>query len=240
MTGERIMAAVAAVYAGCRTYTDSGCVRTVFFRPGGGTTTALDSPFETAFVRPDRFRLEYSGQFPGSSKWHRYVIAATPDGAQAWTDRSPAAGRYESIDAAFLASRKPPAIAPTTVPALLMPGAAGPNPFAAGPLRRLEDGEADGVDCYRVEMVRPPVPEFVRERIREFTAGLPEGTRVPSPGDPDPDVLWVAKGTLLLLRVERAHRYDTFRTQAVTGYAPAIDGPVPDERLAFDPPEGAG
>jgi hypothetical protein len=39
-------------------------------------------------------------------------------------------------------------------------------------------------------------------------------------------------------RVEERRRFPAFTTESVTGYEPAFDAAVPEDHLAFDPPDG--
>src|ERR1044071_9484572 len=59
-----------SVYAECSSYHDTGKVTTVFFENDRQRT--VEKPFQTAFVRPDRFRFEYRDEsLPAGT---RYII----------------------------------------------------------------------------------------------------------------------------------------------------------------------
>src|SRR5437879_6027503 len=54
LTAQEILEKMAATYATCKSYRDSGVVTNFF------TRDHIDvKPFRTAFVRPDQFRFEY-------------------------------------------------------------------------------------------------------------------------------------------------------------------------------------
>jgi hypothetical protein len=72
-TASEILALLAKTYHDCKSYADSGVVRTIFVTPDGGTRTA-DKPFKTAFVRPDRFRFEFEDKGPGGDQSIRYIV----------------------------------------------------------------------------------------------------------------------------------------------------------------------
>ncbi len=54
LTAKEVLERVAKTYASCKTYRDSGLVRTLFIRATSNRT--VEKPFSTGFVRPDRFR----------------------------------------------------------------------------------------------------------------------------------------------------------------------------------------
>ena len=57
-TAEEILAAMAGVYAKCRSYRDVGVLTTHMF-PDGRADYTTTQRFGTVFVRPDRFRFEF-------------------------------------------------------------------------------------------------------------------------------------------------------------------------------------
>src|SRR5581483_3621770 len=121
MTAEDILTTAEAAYARCRTYADTGCVRTVFLEPDGRTDFVSTTPFETAFVRPDRFRFEFSTHHPKTTEFSRYIIAASGPEVQAWWDIRPGVERPESLAMALAGATGVSGSAAHTVPSLLMP-----------------------------------------------------------------------------------------------------------------------
>jgi hypothetical protein len=235
MTAEGILAAVEAVYARCHTYADTGCVREVFLHLDGRTNFVSTTPFETAFVRPDRFRFEFSTHHPNRTEFRRYVIAADGAGVRTWWDICPGVKRPESLALDVAGATGVSGSSAHTVPALLMPDRVpGRRLGERVTLARLEDAELGGGDCYRVELRDVIDPEEARRRREEVTRllGCP-----PTEGERVPRVLWVDRGSFLIRRIEGGSRFPTFRTESVTTYEPTIDEPVPDDHLAFDPPE---
>jgi hypothetical protein len=237
MTGEEILAAAEAVYARCRTYADHGCVRTLYLRPDGGADFVSTTPFETAFVRPDRFRFAFATHHPNRTEYSRYVIAAHGQLVQTWWDIRPGVKQPESLAMALAAATGVSSSSAHTIPALLLPDLVlGRRLTERVTVTRLEDGELDGVTCYRVQRQEMSGPEEQRQRREELVRLLGRSYSSES----GPQVLWLEKGLLLIRRIEASCRFETFQTESVTTYEPALDEPVPDDHLLFDPPEAAG
>jgi hypothetical protein len=221
MTAEDILAAAEATYARCRTYADTGRVQTVFRDHNGQTNFVTTTPFETAFVRPDRFRFEFSIHSPNSAQFRRHIIVMNgPEVLTGWDIRR-GVERPESLRMAIAGATGVSGGAAHTVPAMLMAERVrGRHQAARAELTRLEDGELDGSACYRIrrQVLTPP-----------GLAGADRGHA--------PDVLWVDRPSLLLRRIEGGGWFPTFSTESVTTYEPAINEEVPDDHLIFDPPE---
>ena len=49
--------------------------------------------------------------------------------------------------------------------------------------------------------------------------------------------VWIERGTLLVRRIEYATQFETFRTEKVTQYAPAVGVQLSDDELRFGAPE---
>src|SRR5262245_30622258 len=70
LKAQDVLDRMAKAYAGCKSYRDSGVVKTVFIEATGNRT--VEKPFTTAFVRPDRFRFEYKEEAGGQER--RYIV----------------------------------------------------------------------------------------------------------------------------------------------------------------------
>ncbi len=68
-SAQEILDRMAKVYANCKSYRDSGVVKTLFLQDNGKRT--VEKPFTTAFERSGRFRFEYR---QGLSTTNRYII----------------------------------------------------------------------------------------------------------------------------------------------------------------------
>jgi outer membrane lipoprotein-sorting protein len=235
MTGEDILAAAKAAYARCPTYADTGCVRTVFRKPDGRINFVSTTPFETAFVRPNRFRFEFSTHHPKMTEFSRYLIVENGPEVLTWWDLRPGVERPGSLATAVAGATGVSGASAHTVPALLMPHRVpGCRRSERAALTRLEDAELDGVACFGVERRAVIDPEEAH-RFREEAIRLLGWA--PPAAESDPDVLWVDQRTFLIRRIESGTRFPTFRTESVTTYQPVVDEDVPDDHLVFDPPE---
>jgi hypothetical protein len=251
---------LAAAYAGCRTYRDSGCVTTRYIRDGGERVE--ERPFETAFVRPDAFRYEFRARRRSGDGWHRYLVWTRGGEVRTWWDVRPGGECPKSLSLAVAGATGVSGGSAHTVPALLMADRVGgfrlPDLARLADLEPLGDAPVGGADCSRVRARRRPTPPrpdagLTEDRLRRLgetldrlaKSGL-DGRRIEAfresavrdlcPPEEGPVVLWVEKRTLLLRRVEESTRFGTFRTEQVTDYEPRLDGPVPDELLRYDPP----
>ena len=208
LTAQQILERVAQVCAQCKTYRDTGCVTTVFVRGDGSRTDK--KPFSTAFVRPDRYRFEFTSQMPGMGKRYRYIVHMDANGVRTWWDVRPGVKKGSSLMMAVAAATGVSGCSALTVPRLLMPGqiTGGSLAYLDEP-SRLQDGKLDGIECLRIK----------GEAVRG-----------------SPMTVWLDKTTLLVRRIDTSHQFPTFRTETTTTYSPAIDVEIDPEELAFDPP----
>lgn len=112
LTAEQILHQVGITYSGSRSYSDRGLVRSLFILESGNQID--QRPFLTAFIRPDRFRFEFSHRFEfrhekGSE--HRYIIWRSGKEVRTWWDIQPGTNNMkmdslsEAISAAAGVSR---------------------------------------------------------------------------------------------------------------------------------------
>jgi hypothetical protein len=150
-----------------------------------------------------------------------------------WEGELVIATGYESVGLGAAALTGVSGVASHTVPALLLPEAVGGRSLTnLGDLERLEDGEADGVPCYRVRGCYPDTGAMraARRRIRATTGVDPGRSREA------PQVLWIERATLLLRRVESGVRWRDGRTEEVTVYEPQANVPIPGGEFECDLP----
>jgi hypothetical protein len=232
MSPEQILAALAEVYATCTSYRDTGVVNTRFINPaGGGHTTTR--PFETAFVRPDRFRFEYRSRHFEEDNWDRHIVWADDGDVRTWWDVTPGVKVPESLGLALAGATGVSGGSAHTVPALLLPNlVGGRRPTDSVEVVSLGDAPLGGVACYRLSVRFAPSPDDpdLEERVLRVT-GRPMERAVESP-----ETVWVDRGTFLIRRIEEATQFETFRTEEVTEYEPAVGVTVREEELRFDPP----
>ena len=213
------------VYADCTSYYDSGLVKTVFFQANGERTA--EKPFRTAFVRPDRFRFEYTEQLV-DGRVSRYIVWQSGPLVQIWWSIE----SDEFLDA--LDSSLALALAggtgisggsAHTIPVLLLPSEIlGTRLMDMTEAERIEDAYLDktgcevtassgsGDECYRVQ------GQFAASSVTLL-------------------VVWIEKQTLLVRRIDRQNQFETFRTESTTTYSPAINGDISEDMLEFGAPE---
>jgi outer membrane lipoprotein-sorting protein len=144
---KQILDRMVKAYAGCKTYRDSGVVKTVFVQNTGNRT--VEKPFSTAFVRPDRFRFEYKET--GNQK-SRYIIWSNGKDVQTSWDIKPGIQKPASLDLALAGGTGVSSSSAHTIPALLMPDkVSGRSLTSITDLKRAEDGKLEKVECFRID-----------------------------------------------------------------------------------------
>lgn len=222
LTAEQILQSMAQTYANCRSYYDSGMVKMIFFMADGERTS--EKPFTTAFVRPDRFRFEYTEQL-ADGRESRYIVWQSGPLVQIWWSIE----SDEFLDA--LDSSLASALAggtgisggsAHTVPALLLPDEIrGWRLMDMTEARRIEDAKLDEGGC-------------------EVTVSSGQGDdcyRIQGQHADSPIILWIEKKTFLVRRIDREHQFEDFRTEMTTTYSPVIDGEITEGMLEFGAPD---
>ena len=144
LMAKQIVERMAEKYAKCKSYRDSGVVKTVFIRTD--RKRIVEKPFTTAFVRPDRFRFEYK------DKERRYIIWRKGNDIQTWWDVTPGIKKPESLGRALAAATGVSSSSAHTVPALLIPDEVkGRRLTNITEAERIEDAKLDKVDCFRIQ-----------------------------------------------------------------------------------------
>jgi len=203
----QILRRMGEVYAQCKTYRDSGMVETVYIDEDG-KRREVKQPFKTAFVRPDRFRFEYTETEPGGAK-NRYIIWAKRADVRSWWDVEPGVKQEESLGLAVAGATGVSAGSAHTIPALLLSSeVAGRTLLNVTHVSRIEDARLGGRDCYRI-----------RGKFAD-----------------DPITLWIDRASFLVRRIDERSRHDDFSTEETTIYDPVIDAKIPDSLLQFNPP----
>ena len=206
LTAVQILDRVSKAYASCRTYRDSGSVKTVFVRTDGKWTERR--PFATAFVRPDRFRFEYREK-RGDDDELRYIVWRQGKDVRTWWDLNPGIEKPSSLGLALAGATGVSGGSAHTVPALLLPGEVGGRLLTSiTDARRMGDAKLGETDCFRVQ-----------------------GTYVNAPV-----TLWIEKKSFLVRRMDSRNEFKDFRTEGTTVYDSTVNGEIPDELLRFDPP----
>jgi outer membrane lipoprotein-sorting protein len=207
LTAQDVLDRVAKAYAGCKSYHDSGVVKTLFVQADGNRT--VEKPFATAFVRPDRFRFEYKDKAGGGPE-RCYIVWRKGKEVQTWWDVRPGVEKPPSLGLALAGATGVSGGSAHTVPALLLPKEVGGRRLTdLAEAKRVEDAKLDRVDCFRIE-----------------------GKFADSP-----TTLWIDQESFLVRRIDAREQFPDFRTETTTTYHPAIDEDIPDKKLEFDPPK---
>ena len=227
MFPQQVLAAVLERYAEFSSYRDCGQVTTRFTHLNGSHGHTTMRLFKTAFVRPDRFRFEFLNRH-GGEKWARYVVWAEGKKVMTWWDVESRLEHLESLNMAVAGATGVSGGAAYTIPAPLMPAEIGGAMLTdldrLTRLISLGDEPLREVACYRLQgwfPPRPPQPDEEEQAV--------EG----------PLTLWIDRGTFLIRRMEQQTQFDTFRTEEVTTYEPAVGIQISEDELRFNPPLSA-
>lgn len=208
LQAHEVLDRMAKTYGNCKTYRDSGVVKSVLtFSVLGKQIT--EKPFTTAFVRPDRFRFEFKAMESGVER--RYLVWQGGNDVKTWWDVKPGVEKVESLGLALAGPTGVSGGSAHTIPALLLPReVAGRRLTDLTEPKRLADAKIDDVDCFVLD--------------GQF------GDR--------PMTLWIDKQTFLVRRIAERDKLGLWtNVEKTTTYDPIIDDVVPDEKLAFDYPQ---
>jgi outer membrane lipoprotein-sorting protein len=207
-TPREILGRAERAYATCKTYKDSGFVRTVIL-PKEGENVVSEKPFTTAFVRPDRLRFEYKETKPQGHAM-RYLIRMQGEEVVSWWDIRPGVTTEESLPLALAKATGVSGGSAHIVPSLLLPdGRLGARATDLKEPKRIADDRQDGVDCFRVE------------------GRFGNATRT----------LWIAKDTSLLRRVDQTMQAADLHIVSTTIYEASAGDEISPKLLEFDPPK---
>ncbi len=209
LTAQQILQRMGRVYANCKSYSDSGVVSTVFTSAKGKRT--VKKPFTTAFIRPDRFRFEYTERKSDNRTYH-YIVWRKGKAVRTWWDvHDPAVELPQSLDLALAGATGVSGGSAHSIPAMLLPmEVSGSRLTNLRETHRLPNAKLSGVECFRIEG-------------RKSLSG--------------PIVLWIDTRTLLLRRIYEQTDFGDFRAVETTTYEPVVNGKVTDKMLEFRHPE---
>lgn len=203
---QDVLDRMAKAYESCKSYHDSGVVKTVFIV--AGFKRAEEKPFTTAFVRPNRFRFEYTEKVFNSE--HRYIVWSNGKAVQTWWDIKPEVEKEKSLSLALAGATGVSGGSAHTIPALLLPNEIeGRTLMDLTEAKRIDDAKLDKVKCFRIE------GKFADSPI----------------------TLWIDQKNFLVRRIDSQGTFDLFRTEETTTYEPAIDEEIPEKKLEFGLPK---
>ena len=218
---ETILLKMARVYRTCRSYRDSGEVRTTLLTDGG--RAGSDRPFHTAFVRPDRFRFQFTD--PGlGERSSAYIVWTDGTEVRSWWDAKPGVRNAGTLQAALGVAAGISGGSSTRVPGLLLPSSIGEGPLVIA-AERIQDGTDRGVSCFRVRGKSQKTPYTLSMGVQTLTV------------QDESITLWIDRATFLLRKVEDRKTFATYNSESITTYKPEIDVEIPPEQCAFNAPE---
>lgn len=148
LTAQAVLVRMAKAYADCKSYRDTGVVKTEFVSASGRMME--EKPFKTALVRPDRFRFEYTESPAG--RVLRYIVWRKGKDVQTWWDVRPGIEKLESLSLALAGATGVSSGAAHTIPALLLGNEVGGLKLSdLKAANRIEDAKLEEVECFRVE-----------------------------------------------------------------------------------------
>ncbi|MFM1897316.1 MAG: hypothetical protein RLZZ385_2390 [Pseudomonadota bacterium] len=209
---QDILAAVARTYAEAQTYVDEGRLEEAVQTRGMTITT--DRPFSIAFVRPDKFRFQFTDpngiRLDSGRTSNISIVWRDGDDVQSWWDLNAGVQQHRDLATALTGPAGISRSAALITPALLLPGEVSEEALTDMPnARRLEDQPCGELQCFRIE--------------GDFGDGRP--------------VIWVDQSQYLVRRVENIFTVRDNRYFITLFYEPRIDIDVPDDALAFAPPQ---
>lgn len=220
MSPVKILLTARRVYAGCRSYRDTGVARTTGRIEGGQFGSEL--PFATVFTRPGPFRFEFTDQGMGERS-SRYIVWWDGENVLSWWDAEPGVRRPASLQEALDAASGISGGASLRVPGLLLPSTVGAGPPLLDP-ERLEDDVDRGVSCFRIRGRSHPTPYTLTTGATAVTV------------EEESVTYWIDRTRFLIRKVEDSKTLTTYRSATTTTYDPQMDVDIPAADLAFNPP----
>jgi len=209
------------VYRNCRSYRDHGEVRTTLLTDGG--RAGSDRPFKTAFVRPDRFRFQFTDTGLGERS-SEYVVWTDGDEVRSWWDAKPGVRNAGTLQDGLRIAAGVSGGSSIRIPGLLLPGSVGEGPLIIA-AERISNATDRDAPCIRIKGKSQRTP---------YT--LTQGTQTLTVQD-ESITLWIDRATLLLRKVEDRKTFDTYKSESTTTYTPEIDIEIPPEQLTFTAPQ---
>ncbi len=207
LTAQQILDKVAATYATCTSYRDSGVVTNDFGPHTAGEhfpRHVVVKPFRTAFVRPDQLRFEYDDPTPQKA----YIIWAKGTEVRSWWHVKRAVETQRTLGNALAGATGVSSGSAHTIPSLLLPEQIkGAKLAAMTDLTRLPDETLDATPCFKLQ--------------GNYGFGH------------QPRTVWLEKTTFLVRRIAE----DTGLAKTTTDYRPEVNQAIPTKDLEFGAPQ---
>ncbi len=197
LTAGQILTSMADTYKSCKSYSDSGIVKTTYKKADGNKTD--EKPFTTAFIRPDRFRFEFRDRFEFMavniqviSRENHYIVWRQGKEVQAWWDiNRPPNKKPESLGVALGGATGVSGGSAHTIPALLLPeNVHGRRLTDVAEAIRMDDARPGTFECFRIQGKFACVPI----------------------------TLWIEKETFLIRRIDTQMTFANFSADVTTTY----------------------
>ena len=204
LSSREIIERMESAYANSSSYSDSGVVKIAFF---GQVNMTVEKPFTTAFIRPDRFRYEFTEK-TADGREQRFIIHLEGDHVQTYWDVQKDL-KHESLDQAVASAAGVSNGSAISVPGMLLPNEiTWRRGIRFNQPKRIDDGVFENTDCFRLQ-------DLI------FNS---------------PTTFWIDKETFLLRKIYHEQEFKDFRTQETTIYKPNLNGSVTNHSLEFNSP----
>jgi outer membrane lipoprotein-sorting protein len=204
LSARDIIAHMENAYANSNTYSDSGVVKVIFI---GDVNQTVEKPFTTAFIRPDRFRYEFTEKKPYGTK-QSFIIHLNGKNLQSYWDIQKDL-KHDSLNNAVASATGVSNGSAITVPGMLMPNdITWRRAIRFSQPTRIDDDTLDNADCYRVQ-------DLILGAI--------------------PTTLWIDKNNFMLRKIYREQTFNDFLIEETTIYNPNLNGEVSNDLLQFKP-----
>ncbi len=147
-------------------------------------------------------------EFQGTGVPEPYIVWRDGTEVLSWADINPGTKTEDSIGMALATATGISDSSSATIPSLLFSDEMGLYFDVQSP-QRMADDEVNGVNCYQIQ----------------------DNSVI------NPSTIWIDKKTYLILRIKTRYTSPDLSFETVTTYAPIANGAIPDEALAFNPPQ---
>jgi hypothetical protein len=220
LSALHILLRMERTYKTCHSYRDTGHVESLSLTDGG--RYGSDRPFQTAFVRPGKFRFQFTDTGLGDRS-SNYIVWMAATGVHSWYDAKPGVRSPGSLGDALGVVAGISGGVSVRVPGLLLPDAVEGGTTLIAP-ERIEDAVDRGVSCFRV-----------RGKTRKTPYTLSMGSQTLVVKD-EVVTLLIDRSSFLLRKVEESRTFDSYRSESTTTYTPELDVDIPADQLTFVPP----
>ena len=206
MKTQEILTKTVEVYAKCKSYKDSGYVRTVFLNKDGTTKFITKKVFKTAFIRPAKFRFEYAEK-KADELQNKYII---------WKDGKNIKSFWE--------------IKGEETPKSLSMAIAGATGISSGTAHNIPTLLISEVRGRKITNMKNPI---ILKEGKDDNGKLCYLIKAEKKQKNETFILWVQKETFLITKIETTTIFDKFDTESVTIYQPQININIPEAELKF-------